>query len=82
MRKKEYIHIHALLAEVTRYLIENGDMPATTISTYNTLDTRPTSIHRSKPAHDEAITVLGSAIEPWLEQAHTDSPGRSVNQPR
>lgn len=82
MRKKEYIHTHALLAEVTRYLIENEDVPVETLSAYDALDTRPSSIHKSKQDHDEAITVLSSAIEPQLEQARTDSPGRSVNRPR
>lgn len=82
MRKKEYIHIHALLVEVTRYMIENEDMPAETLSTYHALDTRPSSIHKSKHHHHEAVTVLTSAIRPWVEQTRTDSPERSLNQPQ
>ncbi|EMA14654.1 UPF0058 family protein [Haloarcula amylolytica] len=80
MRKKEYIHIHALLAEVTRYLIENEAMSAETLSAYDALGTRPTSIHKSKQNHCEAIIVLNSAIEPCLKETHTDGQKQSVNR--
>lgn len=82
MRKKEYIHIHALLLEVTRYVIENEDMPAETLSTYDTLGTRPSSIHKSKQKHYEAISVLTSAIDPWFERTRTESPERSIDRPQ
>ncbi|MFT4923175.1 MAG: hypothetical protein ACI8XM_002401 [Haloarculaceae archaeon] len=80
MRKKEYIHIHALLVETTRFLIENEDMPAETLSTYDALGTNPSSIHKSKQSHHEAITALNSAIEPWFEQTRSDSPEPSMNR--
>lgn len=79
MRKKELVHTHALLREVSRYLIENGDMPVEAISTYDALDIRPSSIHKSKRSHHEAITVLGDSIERWLEQAHSSDPDRPMN---
>jgi hypothetical protein len=74
MRKKEYIHLHALLVEVTRYMIENEEMPAETLSTYHALGTRPSSIHKSKESHHKAITVLYSDIEPWFDQLQPESP--------
>jgi hypothetical protein len=82
MRKKEYIHIHALLVEVTRHLIENEDMPDEALSTYYALGTPPSGIHKSKQKHDEAITTLHAAIEPWLEHTCTDSPVPSMNGPQ
>ncbi|GAB6861723.1 UPF0058 family protein [Haloplanus litoreus] len=81
MRKKEYIHIHALLVEVTRHLMENEEMPAETLSTYDALGTPPSGIHKSKQKHAEAITALNDAIGPWLEHTCADRPVRSRNGP-
>jgi hypothetical protein len=80
MRKKEHIHTHALLAEVTRYSIENETMPAEMLSAYDALGTHPTSIHQSKQNHREAIMALSSAIEPCLKDTPTDSHEQSVNR--
>lgn len=79
MRKIEHIYTHALLAEVTRYLIENEAMPAETLAAYDALGTRTTSIHKSKRHHHEAVTILGSTIESCLDETRTDSPEQSVN---
>jgi len=80
MRKIEYVHMHALLAEVTRYLIETETMPAETLSAYDTLGTRPTSIHKSKQQHHEALVVLGSTVESSLNETRTDNPEQSVSR--
>lgn len=80
MRKKEHIYTHALLAEVTQYLIEDETMPVEMLSAYDELETRPSSIHEPKQNHREAIRVLSRAIEPCLEQTHTDSYEQSVNR--
>jgi hypothetical protein len=80
MRKKEFIHIHALFAEVTRYLIEEETMPVEMLSAYDALETRPSSIHKSKQSHHEAIVTLGSAIDQYLTETHTDSQKQSVNR--
>lgn len=79
MRKRELVHTHTLLREVTRYLIENEDMPAETIATYDALAVRPSSIHKSKRNHHEAIAVLGDSIEWWLERAPATNVDRPVN---
>jgi|AntRauMinimDraft_4_1070384.scaffolds.fasta_scaffold00046_4 hypothetical protein len=79
MRKKELVHTHTLLREVTHYLIENENMPAKTTATYDALEVRPSSIHKSKRNHREAITVLGDSIERWLEQAPATNVDRPVN---
>lgn len=80
MRKKEHIHTHALLAEVTRYLIENEAMSAEMLAAYDALGTRPSSIHKSKQDHRKAITVLSGAIESYLKEAHAHSHEQSVNR--
>ena len=80
MRKKEYIHTHALLAEVTGYLIENETLPVEILSAYDALGTRPSSIHKSKQNHREAILALTNAIEPCLTETPTASDKESVNR--
>lgn len=79
MRKQELIPTHALLLEVAQYLIENGDMPAETMFTYYALDVRPSSIHKSKQDHYDAITVLGNVIEWWIGQTHSTNLDYPVN---
>ncbi|WP_436923781.1 UPF0058 family protein [Halosimplex amylolyticum] len=69
MRKQEYIHVHALLVEVTRHLTDHEDMPAEIRGTYNTLDIHPSSVHASKQDHHEAVMALATAIGTWLELA-------------
>lgn len=80
MRKKEHIYIHALLAEVKRQLIEDETMSVEMLSEYDALGTRPTSIHKSKQNHYEAVMALSSAIEPCLEETRTDSHEHPVNR--
>ncbi|WP_324760922.1 UPF0058 family protein [Haloarcula montana] len=80
MRKQDHIHTHALLAEVTRYLIENETMSDEMLSAYDALETRPSSIHKSKQDHREAVMVLSRTIEPCLKETDTDSPDQSLNR--
>jgi len=80
MRKKEYIYTHALLAEVTRYLIKNDIISPEMLSAYDAIETRPASIHKSKQNHREAVVVLSSAIESSLTEEHTDNHEQSVNR--
>jgi hypothetical protein len=79
MRKIEHVHTHALLVEVTRYLIENEAMSGETLSAYDALEARPTSIHKPKEYHHEAIMVLSSTIESCFTETRIDSLEQSVN---
>ncbi|QSG05010.1 UPF0058 family protein [Halapricum desulfuricans] len=80
MRKKEYIYTHALLAEVTGYLIKNETMPADRLTAYSALETCPSSIHETKQKHREAVMALSSAIDRCLKEVPTDSHGQAVDQ--
>ena len=71
MQKDELIHIHALFFEVRQSLDETENIPVELDSMYDALDVRPTSIHKSKETHREAISTLGGSIERSLEQAGT-----------
>lgn len=79
MRKKEYIHTHALLAEVTRHLVENETMPPEKLAAYDAVGTTPSSIHKSKQNHRDAIIALGRAIEPCLEEIPTENHEQPIN---
>lgn len=61
MKKQELLHLHALLGEVqdhyeaeTGYEIENQE--------YEELDVPPTSIHRSKTDHKDAVFALADGL--------------------
>lgn len=66
MRKQEYVHLHALLAEVAQYLLDRGEMPAAVLSGYEALGTHPSSVNESKRAHHDAVVTLAAAIATWI----------------
>lgn len=79
MRKKELIQIHALLLEVALFSIENENMPAEVFSTYYALDVHPSSIHKSKQDHYDAIAALKKPIEWRTEQTRSTNLDYPVN---
>lgn len=82
MRKQECIHVHALLVEVAHYLIDRREISAETLAGYRDLDTRSSSVHRSKADHRDAIMMLATAIETSLEPAADDTPERTERRRR
>jgi hypothetical protein len=68
MRKQELIHVHGLLGEVRDQCETETADPIETPS-YDELDTRPTSIHRSKADHREAVLALADDISTAVEAA-------------
>ncbi|WP_418284104.1 UPF0058 family protein [Halorubrum sp. DTA46] len=68
MRKKELIQMHALLLEVTRYVIETESVPVEEMSAYYALGVTPLGVHKSKSDHYEAITVLFDVLEGEFER--------------
>lgn len=65
MRKQEYIHLHALLAEVSNDVQENGT--EVTLDDYESLGIRPSSIHKSKTDHKEAVRALATCLTRNME---------------
>ena len=66
MKKQELIHLHGLLAEVSdQYEQWTGDQPAMT--EYDSLGVRPTSIHKSKTDHKNAVFALAKGITSEME---------------
>ncbi len=61
MKKQELIHLHGLLAEVTKQYTEiEGEHLS--LDSYETLGVRPTSIHKSKTDHKAAVFALAQCI--------------------
>jgi hypothetical protein len=61
MKKQELIHLHGLLAEVRNHYEERAE---TEIGheRYTELGVRPTSIHKSKTDHKDAVFALADGI--------------------
>ncbi|MFB6311049.1 MAG: UPF0058 family protein [Salinirussus sp.] len=61
MKKQELIHLHGLLAQVqTHYERETGDVVEH--DEYTRLGVQPTSIHKSKTDHKDAVFALARGI--------------------
>ncbi len=61
MKKQELIHLHGLLAQVRNHYEETqGD--EVDHENYDELGVRPTSIHKSKTDHKEAVFALADGI--------------------
>jgi hypothetical protein len=67
MKKQELIHLHGLLAEV-REQCEEWHGSEFDLSEYETLGVRPTSIHRSKTDHKNAVFELVGGITSSVEE--------------
>jgi len=61
MKKQELIHLHGLLAEVSNHF-EGRHETEIDLSEYESKGVRPTSIHKSKTEHKEAVFSLASGI--------------------
>ncbi|EMA52801.1 MULTISPECIES: UPF0058 family protein [Halococcus] len=70
MKKQELIHLHGLLAEVRKHH-QARTGTAVEYEGYESLGVRPTSIHKSKTDHKEAVFALAEGITG--EMRHTES---------
>ncbi|ELY73576.1 UPF0058 family protein [Natrinema pallidum] len=73
MNKQAFLHLHGLLAEVLEQYESriSGDLELTE---YETLDTRPTSIHKSKDDHKAAMFALARDITSDMEMDSETEP--------
>jgi len=70
MRKQEFIHLHALLAEVSNDFENCGR--TIDLNSYTEQGVRPTSIHKSKTAHKNAVMLLANELTESLEATAED----------
>ena len=61
MKKQELIHLHGLLAEVSNHFEHRHDQQVD-LEKYEAQGVRPTSIHKSKTDHKEAVFALAEGI--------------------
>lgn len=62
MRKQELVHLHALGVQLRREVADRRSPPPSTYAAYEDLRVEPTSIHRRKDAHREAILALFDGV--------------------
>jgi hypothetical protein len=68
MRKQELVHIHGLLVELTRSLVDQGAVPAEIWSEYEALGMTAYAVHAQKGDHEEAVLLLATALRETLER--------------
>jgi hypothetical protein len=73
MRKQEFIHLHALLGQVSKEFQDRGR--EIELDAYTAQSVRPTSIHKSKTAHKEAVMTLATEL---VEDLEAESENRTV----
>jgi hypothetical protein len=71
MKKQELIHLHGLLSEV-RDQYESWQDEDLDLDEYRSLGVRPTSIHKSKTEHKEAVFELASGITSGMPESETE----------
>ena len=71
MKKQELIHLHGLLAQVqNHYEQETGN--EVEHDSYITLGVQPTSIHKSKTDHKDAVFALATGITDEMRAEETE----------
>jgi hypothetical protein len=66
MKKQELIHLHGLLAEVSNHCEMANDVTID-LEEYHELGIKPTSIHKSKTDHKDAVFAIATGITSQLE---------------
>jgi hypothetical protein len=71
MKKQELIHLHGLLAQVQNHYEEQT---GNTVEhdRYTTLGVQPTSIHKSKTDHKDAVFALADGITSEMTEEETE----------
>jgi hypothetical protein len=71
MKKQELIHLHGLLAQVQNHYEEQTGNDVEH-DEYNTLGVQPTSIHKSKTDHKDAVFALARGITSEMNDEETE----------
>lgn len=68
MKKQELIHLHGLLAEVSNQCRAWDDCTID-LDDYESLGIRPTSIHKSKTDHKDAVFAIANGITKHMTES-------------
>ena len=72
MKKQELIHLHGLLAEVSNHC-EMADDVTIDLEEYHSQGVKPTSIHKSKTDHKDAVFALANGITSRIDVEETEA---------
>lgn len=72
MRKQELVYVHGLLVGLREFHEERTGQPIP-VPEYDSMDVRPTSIHRGKAEHEAAVFALSEALA-----EHMGTPPRRI----
>lgn len=61
MKKRELVHLHALLAQVGSFCEQESDLTLD-VTAYKALQTRPTSLRHNKNEHKQAVQTLADEL--------------------
>ena len=69
MRKRELVHLHALLDRIRRFVAraEDTPQPGDTFDAYDDLDVAPPAVYESKGDHERAVTELATGLVELVE---------------
>ncbi|MEF8813079.1 MAG: UPF0058 family protein [Halovenus sp.] len=71
MKKQELIHLHGLLAQVQNHYEEQTGSTVEQ-EEYLTLGVQPTSIHKSKTDHKDAVFALAGSLTSEMDSEETE----------
>jgi len=75
MHQAELIQLHTLMAQIQRYLEDQG--VEHDFEDYNSLSISPVHIHRSKAEHKHAIFILGNHLASIISEDEISSVSRT-----
>lgn len=61
MKKRDLVHLHALLAQVATFCEQEEDL-ALDLTAYKSLQTSPTSLRRNMDDHKQAVRTLADEL--------------------
>lgn len=82
MRKRELVHMHALLDRISRALQRRGVLAEADLEEYESLGIAPTAVYESKGDHEDAVRTLTAALASAVEQDRGDEETAIETPPR
>jgi hypothetical protein len=67
MRKRELVHMHALLDRVSRALQRRGVLAEADLEEYESLGVAPTAVYEAKSDHEDAVRTLTATLAAAVE---------------
>ena len=75
MKKRELVHIHALLDRIRRFIAARDDLDEGGFEEYKRLGVAPAAVYKSKGAHESAVTTLSEALADAIENGGDSADG-------